>query len=68
MDNAIKHSYYMTITLLKPTNMPLEKPRNIGLRMVDKPRTYIELMPPKTEIEVVFRKRIIDENCDTAAR
>ena len=48
--------------------MPLEKPRNIGLRMVDKSRTYIELMPPKTEIEVVFRKRIIDENCDTAAR
>ena len=44
------------------------KPRNIGQRMVDKPHTYIELIPPKTEIKVVFRKRIIDENCDTAAR
>ena len=42
--------------------------RYIRQRMADKPRTDIELTPQKTEIEVVFSKHNIDEDCDTIAR
>ena len=37
----------------------------IRQRMKDKSRTDIELTPLKAEIETVFNKRNIDEDCDT---
>ena len=37
-------------------------------RMADKPRTDIELTPLKAEIEVVFSKQNLDDDCDTIAR
>ncbi len=40
----------------------------IRQRMEDKSRTDIELTPLKAEIETVFNKRNIDEDCDTIAR
>ena len=40
----------------------------IRQRMADKPRTDIELTPLKAEIEAVFSKRNLDEDCDTIAR
>ncbi len=40
----------------------------IRQRMKDKSRTDIELTPLKAEIETVFNKRNIDEDCDTIAR
>ena len=48
--------------------MPSEKMRYIRQRMTDMPRTDIELTPLKAEIEVVFSKHNIDEDCDTIAR
>lgn len=48
--------------------MPSEKMRYIRQRMADKPRTDIELTPLKAEIEAVFSKHNIDEDCDTIAR
>lgn len=36
--------------------------------MADKPRTDIELTPLKAEIEVVFSKQNLDDDCDTIAR
>lgn len=39
----------------------------IRQRMDDNPRTDIELTPLKTEIESIFSKRNIDEDCDTIA-
>ena len=39
----------------------------IRQRMKDKPRADIELTPLKAEIEAVFNKRNIDEDCDTIA-
>ncbi|OUO81850.1 hypothetical protein B5F71_05380 [Bacteroides sp. An269] len=39
----------------------------IRQRMEDKSRTDIELTPLKAEIETVFNKRNIDEDCDTIA-
>lgn len=39
----------------------------IRQRMEDKSRTDIELTPLKAEIETVFSKRNIDEDCDTIA-
>ena len=39
----------------------------IRQRMEDKSRTDIELTPLKAEIEAVFNKRNIDEDCDTIA-
>lgn len=48
--------------------MPSEKRKYIRQRMADKPRTDIELTPLKAEIEAVFSKRNIDEDCDTIAR
>ncbi len=39
----------------------------IRQRMKDKSRTDIELTPLKAEIETVFNKRNIDEDCDTIA-
>ena len=40
----------------------------IRQRMKDKPRADIEQTPLKAEIETVFNKRNIDEDCDTIAR
>ena len=48
--------------------MPSEKIRYIRQRMAEKPRTDIEQTPLKTEIEAVFSKHNIDEDCDTIAR
>ena len=48
--------------------MPSEKMRYIRQRMADKPRTDIEQTPLKAEIEAVFSKCNIDEDCDTIAR
>ena len=47
--------------------MPSEKMSYIRQRMEDKSRTDIELTPLKAEIETVFNKRNIDEDCDTIA-
>ena len=47
--------------------MPSEKMKYIRQRMDDNPRTDIELTPLKAEIESVFSKRNIDEDCDTIA-
>ena len=41
--------------------------RYIRQRMTDSSRTGIELTPLKTEIEAVFNKRNLDEDCDTIA-
>lgn len=48
--------------------MPSEKMKYIRQRMAEKPRTGIELTPLKAEIETVFNKHNIDEDCDTIAR
>lgn len=48
--------------------MSSEKMRYIRQRMADKPRTDIELTPLKVEIEAVFSKQNLDEDCDTIAR
>ena len=40
----------------------------IRQRMADKPRSDIEQTPLKAEIEAVFSKHNIDEDCDTIAR
>ena len=48
--------------------MPSEKMRYIRQRMADKPRTDIELTPLKAEIEAVFSKHNLDNDCDTIAR
>lgn len=48
--------------------MSSEKMRYIRQRMADKPRTDIELTPLKAEIEAVFSKQNLDEDCDTIAR
>ena len=48
--------------------MPSEKMRYIRQRMADKPRTDIELTPLKAEIEAIFSKQNLDEDCDTIAR
>ncbi len=47
--------------------MSSEKMKYIRQRMVDKPRIDIELTPLKAEIEAVFRKQNIDDDCDTIA-
>lgn len=47
--------------------MSSEKMRYIRQRMKDKPRADIELTPLKAEIEAVFNRRNIDEDCDTIA-
>lgn len=47
--------------------MPSEKMRYIRQRMADKPRTDIELTPLKAEIETVFSKHNLDDDCDTIA-
>ena len=47
--------------------MSSEKMRYIRQRMADKPRTDIELTPLKVEIEAVFSKQNLDEDCDTIA-
>ena len=39
----------------------------IRQRMEDNPRTAIKLTPLKAEIEAIFSKRNIDEDCDTIA-
>lgn len=48
--------------------MPSEKMRYIPQRMADKLRTDIEQTPLKAEIEAVFSKCNLDEDCDTIAR
>lgn len=48
--------------------MSSEKMRYIRQRMADKPRIDIELTPLKVEIEAVFSKQNLDEDCDTIAR
>ena len=48
--------------------MPSEKTRYIRQHTTDEPRTDIELTPLKAEIEAVFNKHNIDEDCDTIAR
>lgn len=48
--------------------MPSEKMIYIRQRMADKPRTDIEQTPLKAEIEAVFSKQNLDEDCDTIAR
>ena len=45
--------------------MPSEKMRYILRRLEEKPRTDIELTPLKTEIEAVFNKRNLDQDCNT---
>ncbi len=45
--------------------MPSEKMKYIRQRMADKPRSDIEQTPLKAEIEAVFSKHNIDEDCDT---
>ena len=45
-----------------------EKMRYIRQRMAGKPRTDIELTPLKAEIEAVFSKQNLDDDCDTIAR
>lgn len=47
--------------------MSSEKMRYIRQRMADKPRTDIELTPLKAEIEAVFSKQNLDDDCDTIA-
>lgn len=47
--------------------MPSEKMRYIRQCMANKPHTDIEQTPLKAEIEAVFSKRNIDEDCDTIA-
>ena len=47
--------------------MYTEKMKYIRWRMVDKPRTDIELTPLKAEIEAVFRTQNIDDDCDMTA-
>lgn len=47
--------------------MPSEKMRYIRQCMADKPHTDIEQTPLKAEIETVYNKRNIDEDCDTIA-
>lgn len=47
--------------------MPSEKMRYIRQRMAEKPRTDIELTPLKAEIEAVFSKHNLDDDCDTIA-
>ena len=47
--------------------MPSEKMRDIRQCMADKPHTDIEQTPLKAEIETVYNKRNIDEDCDTIA-
>ena len=41
--------------------------RHIHWRMEDKPRSDIEQAPLKAEVEAVFNKRNLDEDCDTIA-
>ena len=53
--------------LNKITDMPSEKMRYTRRCMEDKPLTYIEQTPLKKEIELVFSKLNIDEDCDTIA-
>lgn len=48
--------------------MPSEKMKYIRQRMADKPRSDIEQTPLKAEIEAVFSKHNIDEDCDTITR
>ena len=48
--------------------MSSEKMKYIRQRIVDKPQTDIELTPLKAEIEAVFSKRNLDEDCDPIAR
>lgn len=48
--------------------MSSEKIRYIRQRMANKPRTDIELTPLKVEIEAVFSKQNLDDDCDTIAR
>ncbi len=47
--------------------MPSEKMRYTRRCMEDKPLIYIEQTPLKKEIELVFSKLNIDEDCDTIA-
>ncbi len=47
--------------------MPSEKMSYIRQSMKDKPRADIKQTPLKAEIETVFNKRNIDEDCDTIA-
>ena len=48
--------------------MSSEKMSYIRRRMTDESRTDIELTPLKAEIEAVFSKHNLDEDCDTIAR
>lgn len=48
--------------------MSSEKMSYIRRRMTDESRTDIELTSLKAEIEAVFSKRNLDEDCDTIAR
>ena len=47
--------------------MSSEKMRYIRQHMTDKQRTDIELAPLKAEIEAVFSKQNLDEDCGTIA-
>lgn len=54
-------------TTSKIMEYAIRKKRYIRQRMENKPRTDIELTPLKAEIESIFSKRNIDEDCYTIA-
>lgn len=60
--------YEQFLSWSKSKIMPPEKMRYNRRYMADKPRTDIELTPLKAEIEAVFSKHNLDNDCDTIAR
>ena len=61
-------SQWIPVVVIRSVLMPSERMKYIRQRMADKQRTDIELTPLKVEIETVFSKRNLDEDCDTIAR
>ena len=61
-------SQRIPFTVIRSILMPSERMKYIRQRIADKPRTDIEQTPLKAEIEAVFSKRNLDEDCDTIAR
>ena len=61
-------SQRIPFAVIRLVPMSSEKMKYIRQRMADKPRTDIELTPLKAEIEAIFNKCNLDEDCDTIAR
>lgn len=59
--------YEQFLSWSKSKIMPPEKMRYNRRYMADKPRTDIELTPLKAEIEALFSKHNLDDDCDTIA-